>query len=176
MSDAVSELRSLARNLRTMGVGTHLTRPIATRLSSLTIRSYRAQEAPDGSNWAAGKYASRPMLQKSRALIGSLTPTVGTAKVGLKFGTKYGWYHQHGAQLRGRKPSGPMQRRTRSGPVRAGERRSVYQQRRQGAELRRQHVGLGTHRPGSGGQLVLEPKLPLNGLCQGQLPAIFDRT
>ena len=134
MSDAVSELRSLARNLRTMGVGTHLTRPIATRLSSLTIRSYRAQEAPDGSNWAAGKYASRPMLQKSRALIGSLTPTVGTAKVGLKFGTKYGWYHQHGAQLRGRKPSGPMQRRTRSGPVRAGERRSVYQQRRQGAE------------------------------------------
>jgi phage gpG-like protein len=131
--------RALAGRFRKLKVDSGLTRPMAAMATELTLRSFRAQEAPDGGAWAKGPYVSSPMLQKSRKLIGSIGPSSTSTTFSVRARARHAWFHQRGAILRdaapgsrfrrtrtrraGKGKEGPKQRLTFAGPVRKGRER-----------------------------------------------------
>lgn len=93
----------------------------------LVRKGYQAQRSPYGVAWAPATSTSGPLLQKSGKLLGSIGGKASTDSFTLRARMRYGWYHQHGAAVRGRKRrvtvSGPIQRKTVSGPLQKGRRK-----------------------------------------------------
>lgn len=94
----------------------------------LVRKSFQAERSPYGVKWQdAPSVAGRPLLQKTGKLLSSIGGKARTDSFTLRARQRYGWYHQHGAKLRGRKRrvavAGPIQRKTFSGPLQKGKRR-----------------------------------------------------
>lgn len=127
--------KALAQRFRTLKVDSKLTRPMAAKAAELALADFDAQRDPMGGAWVSGPYVSSPMLQKSKALRGSIQGASTNASFSVRARARHAWFHQRGAELRdappkrfrrrvrvgpGRNKSGPKQKLTRSGPAMKG--------------------------------------------------------
>lgn len=130
-------LASLARRFHQVGREMPL---IARDMRAEVVRKNRAsfagQTSPEGDAWADGPYVSSPKLRRS-GKTANLKPAGAGLSFGVRAGTRYAFYHQHGANLRdsivgsagklrsravgpGRGRSGPRQKIKPIGPQRKG--------------------------------------------------------
>jgi len=118
-------------------------RSIADYSEIQTLRAFRAQQSPEGEQWDAGSFTSKPMLSKTGKMRASYVSRVSGLTYTLRNKARYAHYHQSGAVLRdsapkfrrtrtvgpGRGRFGPRQRVTFSGPARKGRERGFLPQR-----------------------------------------------
>jgi phage gpG-like protein len=124
-------LQRLRVRLRTVGDST-TRRAIMGELKDdsvgLVRKGYAEQRSPYGVKWQPAKYQTgSSLLVASGKLLGSIGGKATTDSFTLRAKQRYGWYHQHGAQVRGRKRrvtvAGPIRRVTVSGPLPKGKRK-----------------------------------------------------
>lgn len=93
----------------------------------LVRKGYQEQRSPYGTKWTPATTTSGQLLYKSGQLFGSISGKATTDSFTLRARKRYGWYHQHGAAVRGRKRrvavSGPIQRKPMIGPLPKGRRK-----------------------------------------------------
>lgn len=121
-----------------------IARSIADYSEIQTLRAFRAQQSPEGEQWAEGSFTSKPMLSKTGKMRGSYVSRVSGLTYTLRNKARYAHYHQSGAVLRdsiqgsrGRLKSqrGPgkgkfgMRSRPMQGPKRKGRERGFLPQR-----------------------------------------------
>lgn len=126
--EALQRLRVRLRTVSSPAVKRAMMGELKDDSVGLVRKSFTAERSPYGVKWQEGKTVSgRPLLQKSGKLLGSIGGKARTDSFTLRARARYGWYHQHGAKLRGRKRRktmfGPIQRKTFSGPLQKGKRK-----------------------------------------------------
>lgn len=119
-------------------------RSIADYSEIQTLRAFRAQQSPEGEQWASGSFTSKPMLSKTGKMRASYVSRVSGLTYTLRNKARYAHYHQSGAVLRDsisgskgkmRNQRGPgkgkfgMRSRPMQGPARKGRERGFLPQR-----------------------------------------------